>query len=227
MYYPDLTPFTYSRAVCGTHVLNIGWLSRSAQFPIGDTSEEFRRALRKLAENPVHLCAGRHKCEFCDFRRLEIPAGNGEIHVPAAAGSVVYAAPELVPHYVEEHRYLPPTEFIEAVVAYRAMKIPWEGIRTYWEGLLPLLDEKWNQWRFFQDGSLVEIYTEPELPAALDFLQRLLLERLRFGAPSNFKLEVLRASRNPHGGIIEIEQSRHEINGGPFSPTLRSCACHP
>ena len=28
---------------------------------------------------------------------------------------VVYAAPELIAHYVEDHGYLPPPEFVEAV----------------------------------------------------------------------------------------------------------------
>lgn len=30
---------------------------------------------------------------------------------------VGYAAPELIAHYVEAHDYLPPTEFIEAVLS--------------------------------------------------------------------------------------------------------------
>ena len=94
MFFQDLTPFTYSRAVCSGHVLNIGWLSRDVQFPTGDTKDEFLRTLKLLAENPVKTCAGQHECEFCDFRRIQIPAGNGEIHVPAADRTVTYAAPQ-------------------------------------------------------------------------------------------------------------------------------------
>jgi hypothetical protein len=62
---------------------------------------------------------------------------GSEFHVPAASGAVMYAAPELVPHYVEVHRYLPPAEYIEAVVAYRAPEISWEAIRNYWMSQLP------------------------------------------------------------------------------------------
>jgi hypothetical protein len=41
--------------------------------------------------------------------------GNGEIRVRAANG-ITYVAPVLVLHYVVEHGYLPPQEFIEAVI---------------------------------------------------------------------------------------------------------------
>jgi len=39
--------------------------------------------------------------------------GNGEIRV--ADAGIVYAAPVLVVHYIEEHDYLPPTQFLKAV----------------------------------------------------------------------------------------------------------------
>ena len=226
MFFQDLTPYTYSRAVCSGHVLNIGWLSRDVPFQTGDTKDEFLRTLKLLAENPVRLCAGQHECEFCDIRQFEIPAGNGEIHVPAADRTVTYAAPQLVPHYVEAHRYFPPAVFIEAVLAYGAPELPWEALRTLWTSQLPPLDGQWKQWRFFQDGVLVEIHSAHELSIALDLLQRKLAEILRIGTSRDFKVEVLRSCRNPQSGAIEIEQDRHEINCGPFSPSLRSCSCH-
>jgi hypothetical protein len=56
--------------------------------------------------------AGKHDCEFCeaegrshrDSRNLFIPSSH-----------VVYFAPGMIVHYIEEHRYLPPQQFIEAV----------------------------------------------------------------------------------------------------------------
>jgi hypothetical protein len=41
--------------------------------------------------------------------------GNGEIRVTSAAG-ITYVAPVLVLHYVVAHGYLPPQEFIDAVI---------------------------------------------------------------------------------------------------------------
>ncbi|MEW6206883.1 MAG: hypothetical protein AB1631_00845 [Acidobacteriota bacterium] len=42
--------------------------------------------------------------------------GSGEIRV-RGRGRIRYAAPTLIYHYIETHRYLPPQEFIEAVLA--------------------------------------------------------------------------------------------------------------
>jgi hypothetical protein len=46
--------------------------------------------------------------------RLEL--GNGEIRVIGSAGKV-YASPVMIYHYMSEHNYLPPQEFIDAVLA--------------------------------------------------------------------------------------------------------------
>lgn len=44
-----------------------------------------------------------------------IGVGNGEIRV-AGAGGQVYAAPTLIYHYVADHHYKPPAEFVRAVL---------------------------------------------------------------------------------------------------------------
>jgi hypothetical protein len=49
---------------------------------------------------------------------LDPPAetkGNGEIRVTSATG-ITYVAPALVRHYIVAHGYLPPREFIDAVI---------------------------------------------------------------------------------------------------------------
>jgi len=59
---------------------------------------------------PYVVAAGFHTCELCaDFRR------SGEIFVPSE--TVLYVAPVMIDHYVRAHRYLPPREFIDAVLA--------------------------------------------------------------------------------------------------------------
>lgn len=72
---------------------------------------------------------GYHYCQFCpgaaepprvvreDMRGYEAPdvaRGNGEIWLTGVDGTT-FAAPVLIGHYVEDHRYLPPDGFIEAV----------------------------------------------------------------------------------------------------------------
>src|SRR5262249_16942156 len=52
-----------------------------------------------------------HPCPYCAQA-----AGSGEIHV-AGPGGLVFAAPALVWHYVTAHDYLPPEQFIQAVLS--------------------------------------------------------------------------------------------------------------
>jgi len=46
----------------------------------------------------------------------EIYLGNGSIEVSASEEGVVYHAPTLIYHYIVDHQYLPPQEFIDAVL---------------------------------------------------------------------------------------------------------------
>jgi len=116
-YFEDLTPHTYT-PTDGETVLNVGWLDSAHPFPRGQTSPEFRDALRRLCERPVHLHRGLHYCQFCPgpwpSDRPE-RMGNGQIRIKRSDG-VWYAAPTMVHHYVSEHGYLPPAEFMETVL---------------------------------------------------------------------------------------------------------------
>ena len=129
MHYRDLTLYEYGREVPRPNVLNVGWLSITQPFQRGEVSINFIRALRRLVYSPVNLYLGFHVCEFCPpppkglspdgfWMSKPVPGttGNGEIRVPGQNG-VVYVAPVLVVHYVEAHGYVPPVEFVDAVVA--------------------------------------------------------------------------------------------------------------
>jgi len=94
--------------------------------------------MKLLATKPVELYRGRHICEVCtepkDLIKTYIPnRGNGKLVDPesqwakwadrrwsngeirVASDGVTYAAPILIVHYIEEHGYLPPTQFLEAI----------------------------------------------------------------------------------------------------------------
>lgn len=115
MYYPDLG--TTTPIVSGPGVRAIGWLEQEHPFPVGETPVEFRRRLAEMARGwslssrackwPVF--AGPYRCSLCG----NVP-GYGEFAVPG--NGVIYVAPFLVSHYVEQHAYCPPIEFIEAVL---------------------------------------------------------------------------------------------------------------
>jgi hypothetical protein len=136
-YFPDLSEYSYSKHAAH-NTLNVGWLSCDHPFPTGETSRRFRKRLRLLCEHsdPETYTLGFHSCELCpqpeepgktlDQDRFEaeqkewgnkvfaLPRSSAEIRVPGK-GTVKYAAPVLIAHYVEAHHYLPPTKFIEAV----------------------------------------------------------------------------------------------------------------
>lgn len=110
-FFADLTPYTYTGEET-ERVVNVGWLSARNPFEQGDTSEEFRRALAALLVKPILVHRGKHYCEFCPAGKQ--PGGSGQIRVPD--GSMCYAAPVLIHHYVMEHGYRPPAQFVEAVL---------------------------------------------------------------------------------------------------------------
>ena len=114
-FYEDLTPYTYvhpEEERAGT--VNIGWLARRHPFPTGETSAVFRAKLLELCQRRVKRTRGFHACDFCTGR--DKPHRSAEIRV--AGDGRVYAAPELVYHYVVAHQYRPPDEFIAAVLAW-------------------------------------------------------------------------------------------------------------
>ncbi len=123
-YYPDLSPYEYGPDSIGA--CNVGWLDENYPFPTGPTSTAFHERLLAHCrfEFTVNHCFGIHECQFCSSPepRVKVPwgdeqifLGNGEIRVIGT--EVVYAAPTLIYHYVVDHDYQPPEEFVEAVLA--------------------------------------------------------------------------------------------------------------
>jgi hypothetical protein len=101
----------------GDHVRAVAWLHHEHPYPQGEVSPEFLERLKQFAgrwgESTWALgwgCfRGLHTCEFC--RKIR---ACGNFGVPS--GDVLFMAPEMIVHYVEQHRYLPPTEFVTAVL---------------------------------------------------------------------------------------------------------------
>ena len=124
MYYPDLSPCTYSHVEPG-HIA-VGWLDRVHPFPQGMVPSGLVERLIALSWQPAIQHRGLHACEFCPPDQsyevfLSMPSGEQRylasaiIYVPAG-GSRVFAAPTLISHYIAAHGYQPPAEFIDAVL---------------------------------------------------------------------------------------------------------------
>lgn len=113
-YFKDLTPYAYidpEEELPDT--INIGWLDKDYPFPVGETSDDFRAKLRALCEHRLKQTRGFHSCQFCKGR--DRATSSSEMRI--AHDGKVYAAPSMVYHYVVEHGYFPPEEFIDAVLA--------------------------------------------------------------------------------------------------------------
>jgi hypothetical protein len=116
-------------------MLNVGWLAAGQPFSRGTVPMAFAHELRLIASDPVEMTRGCHVCEFCDPPEEIIAAdpryrevwemfrcGNGELHVRDETGTV-YCAPALVIHYVSDHQYKPPSEFVAAVLFQRSQRL--------------------------------------------------------------------------------------------------------
>lgn len=110
-YFPDLAPYVYGRSAPG--LLNVGWLDNKHPYTRGSVDARLIEKMKLLAQTPVQLCMGYHACNLCRKRESASHEGNGEIRV--SRESITYAAPVLIVHYIEDHGYLPPSEFLKAI----------------------------------------------------------------------------------------------------------------
>lgn len=116
-YFPELSEYEYHETLFPMR--NVGWLSHAREFPRGETPAWVIEALIERAKHPDVVTRGSHHCDFCaPADEPGSPAshrsGNGEIWLCNQEGEW-FAAPTLIVHYIKEHRYLPPAEFIDAL----------------------------------------------------------------------------------------------------------------
>ncbi|MHB1766834.1 MAG: DUF7919 family protein [Phycisphaerae bacterium] len=131
-HYLDLTPYAYLSG--GAVALNIGWLSAGQPYTKGQVPSAAIESLRELVvTKPFNQTRGFHPCELCEaaiasggitacWGGTSRKLGSAEIRVVSQAG-VTYAAPDLVIHYIEAHGYMPPDEFMQALLAKSATTV--------------------------------------------------------------------------------------------------------
>jgi hypothetical protein len=173
-YFEDLSDYVYHNLWCyRPQTKNVGWLSAGHRFETWNPPDDTLSCLLDYCTVAIAQMRGSHMCEFCpqstsrtatkDGRRLLL--GSAEIRVFGSDGNI-YAAPNLVYHYVSAHRYRPPATFLRALA---------EGPRPpspeYFE-VLARLELEWNNtseyagpaFRFVKrNGVLIkEIIAEPD-----------------------------------------------------------------
>jgi hypothetical protein len=101
----------------GGHVRAIGWRHPDHPYTKGEVPARFLARLKELvvrcaeSSDALYLGAsgGYHTCEFCGRAH-----GIGNFGVPDR--DLLFLAPEMVLHYIEEHQYCPPADFVAAVL---------------------------------------------------------------------------------------------------------------
>jgi len=132
-YFEDGTPYpfrpTEDHAVCA------GWLDASREYSRGPVPPEFVAVLSRLCRDTTFRTRGFHYCNLCvpdhepqfvsDYvkavvydDRGDFEVGNAEVRV-RGLGEAMFVAPDMVIHYVVDHGYRPPDDFIEAVLRSR------------------------------------------------------------------------------------------------------------
>jgi hypothetical protein len=124
-HFPDLSPYSFHQSGVRPGTQNIGWIDGEHPFPRGAVSEAFLKRLWQYCKVPVVQTRGFHTCDLCnmpaevvplvDFEGETLKLGSAEIRI-LGVNSVIYAAPNLVFHYVRDHGYKPPQPFIDAVL---------------------------------------------------------------------------------------------------------------
>jgi len=124
-HFDDLTGYSYFQDGANAGTLNVGWLSGDCDFPQGSVTDRFLDRLWLYCLNRVSQTRGFHPCELCsnpprgplvyERNSQSLKLGTAEIRVFGTDGRV-YAAPDLIMHYICDHQYLPPEEFVEAVL---------------------------------------------------------------------------------------------------------------
>ncbi len=123
MWFEDLTDCDYFSNLISQNSLAVGWLENGKPYQTGEAPETFIEKLYEFikAKEITHAFLGVHECDLCDIElppgRLNIINGFGSKTTFVAYKNKLYIFPDLIIHYINGHSYLPPEEFIDAVLA--------------------------------------------------------------------------------------------------------------
>jgi hypothetical protein len=125
MYYKDLSQYDHWGKYDVPTTKNVGWLDNEHPFETGITSQSFVEKLWIFCCFSTDHTLGYHECDFCQKPPFGLQVErNGEVLTLGSAeirvlgqNDTIYAAPNLIYHYVVDHHYLPPAEFIAAVLS--------------------------------------------------------------------------------------------------------------
>ena len=100
-------------------VVAIGYLSIDEEFEKGEVSQNFLTKLKVLwGEGGVTMSLGFHECEFCidEGNYEERGRSSSEKTLIDTENKIKYIFPQMIFHYITEHKFKPSNEFIEFVM---------------------------------------------------------------------------------------------------------------
>jgi hypothetical protein len=128
MHFEDLSPIRYSSGPCDARewrspLLAVGWLEHPHPFSTGSLEDVILKSLDRWVDlswdfYPAYAFRGLHDCSLC------LATGGSAHHeirsylnlwIPGP--SAIYLAPAMITHYIRDHGYRPPHEFIAAVMS--------------------------------------------------------------------------------------------------------------
>jgi hypothetical protein len=124
MYIQDLTPYIYLNREPDANVLAVGWLDAEHEFAKGALPKDVLERVLALCFKPVNQTRGFHQSPFLksaspgypiEHQGQKMLLGSAEIRVSGRGGKC-YAAPNLIYHYIKDCGYLPPQEFLDALM---------------------------------------------------------------------------------------------------------------
>jgi hypothetical protein len=103
--------------------MNVGWLAAGKEFDRRKATDALLDLVWDYCTLSFEQTRGRHVCEFCSEEVSRISERNGqrlllgsaEIRVLSRHGEI-FAAPNMVYHYMTVHDYNPPDQFVDAVM---------------------------------------------------------------------------------------------------------------
>lgn len=129
-YFKDLSVYVYGGKERPWPLQNnVGWLGPGNPFPTAKPNEALLDLIWKFCKVRVNPARGIHICHLCLRREVHIPPfeshfhsrngeklllGSAEIRSFSNCGAI-FAAPNLIYHYVAFHHYRPPDEFVDSL----------------------------------------------------------------------------------------------------------------
>ncbi|MFE8070093.1 hypothetical protein QQM79_03455 [Marinobacteraceae bacterium S3BR75-40.1] len=127
MIYKDLTRYTDGFFPPIDNILNVGWLDGSVDFPVGEFGGGRLDKLKEIVYGDNSFSArfrvarGFADCKICDeiattkIHGSKKMIGASLLLIPSVKNGEYFASPSALIHYIEEHRYMPPSVFIESL----------------------------------------------------------------------------------------------------------------